>query len=173
MNREANCACSKETRVGSELGLNREIALNNSTEASGHRRKGGEKEMNFKRLTKAVSVATLLTVISFSIGLAQAGHFYVHFESGAINWYIGATNDTYYYDDTGYINKASSTQDTNAWIWWPGSVTVNYNDITETDVNTHAYIEATYDGGSWHANADAWTYPSYWENPYGGYSNTW
>jgi hypothetical protein len=136
--------------------------------------KGRKRKMNRKLLTGAISAAVLLA-IAFSMGLAHAGYFYVDYNTGDFNWNIDANNNIYFDDSTYVIDQYSSYVDSSASIWWPGSFDLTQQTAVLTNYNSEAYIQGVFSSWpyEWHADACAWTYPSYWQEPWGGWASTW
>lgn len=175
MNQEASCECSKEARFGSDLGLNREIILNNSAESRDHRQNGGEKKIKTKLLAEVVILATLV-VVMLAVSLVEAGTYAPYAsKSGSGGGYVIASNYIVYDDQTYVINVGASSVYITAGIS-SGSHSVQESNLVLNTVNSWAYIRSDFFpnvGADYGMYAEAWTYPSYTADPSGASSGKW
>jgi hypothetical protein len=110
---------------------------------------------------------------------ADIGHYYVHYGKGDWNWVCETVVDCYYSTPSYeilYGSPYNSYADYNAHGGLGVGCNIQELTLLQNSDSMLAYVRATFYpflGSQWNSEAESWTYPSYTQQPTGGFYNEW
>ena len=137
--------------------------------------------MNLKRFLLASGIGIVFAAICLIGAPASAGTGYYYVPYGKSDWNWACRTYVYCYYETPSYNilytPEYNSRATYSALGGTGvDCTINAWQVETNTVNIMSYVRATFHpflGNAWTSESESWAYPSYTQQPTGGFYNEW